>query len=121
MITIEDIKAKCHRAIELGEAATEEPWEDDGTQSLWHPYSRPEEVTGYEGEHISLGKLEIPDLKFIAHARTFSPAAAKALLASIQGYEMMISGENKEVALIGRIMIRGITEAFPPPANPSEP
>ena len=66
-LDIEAIKARC-------EAATEGPWETDGSQ-----------VTCYGGEGAITERLGIhEDARFIAHARTDLPAVVEASEMSIR-------------------------------------
>lgn len=77
-MTLDDIKAECREMIRLGELATEGPWEPEDLGEGW-------DVTR-NGEGIAYDVL--PDnAHFIARSRTFSPAAARAMLEEIEWLE----------------------------------
>lgn len=92
---LEQIKAACREAIALGEKATEGPWvwRKGRTQMHLHSCGRP------DAGCFSQITMPIPSLQkesreayeanaaFIAHARTFSPEAAKALLVAIEALD----------------------------------
>lgn len=74
---LESIKAALRRAIELSEAATVGPWKSIGH---WVGQSHSCVASCAHYAHDA-------DAAFIAHARTFTPAAARALLTAIEGLE----------------------------------
>ena len=85
MTTIDQIKAECHRAIELDRAAFKGPWQAEGTLAVNNDYNMVAQSTS-DG-----------NLRQICHSRTFSPAAARALLAAIkivEDFEEMSSIEK---------------------------
>ena len=96
MTTIDQIKAECHRAIELGEKSTGGPWESKsdgritvsgdiiletvGARTTWHE--------------------DDANCDHIAHSRTFSPSAARALLIAITALETCQVWDDKNSRMI---------------------
>ena len=78
---IEAIKAECLRAIELTEAATPGPWHTDSARGVMTPAEMP--------VCYPFGTLEEEEKNaaHIANARTFTPKAARCLLAQIDMLE----------------------------------
>lgn len=75
MITIEEIKAQCREAIALASDPNlwDSPWQSDGTD-------------------VASGKdwfdaCDIANARHITHSRTFSPAAARVMLDTIEMIE----------------------------------
>ena len=92
-MTIEQIKEQCREAINHSVVATPAPWTYRGARTV-------KKSNGYrirlEGPKVAAPEVWNTiddglsrDSHFIAHARTFSPAAAKALLATIEWLELM--------------------------------
>ena len=115
---LEQFKAECNRAIELGEKASPPPWGVWGMDVMNNP-SDPGNANGAElicptyctnGE----GRFRTFDADHIAHARTFSPAAARALLVSLSGYEQLAASVVPEAAAIGQKCLSAILAAFTP-------
>lgn len=90
------VESECRKAIELGEKCSH-PWVIDshavpGELSI----SDRDEVivctatNEFSRDMPAQREAQRNDISFIAHSRTFSPAAAKALLASIDGHEKVI-------------------------------
>lgn len=84
MTTIDQIKAECQKAIELGEKATAGPWESKADGRITVSGDIILETVGAR----TTWQEDYANCDFIAHSRTFSPAAARALLAMIGQLEM---------------------------------
>ena len=85
---LEQFKAECNLAIELGDGATAGPWGEIDGKTLIHV----ETANIGDGKPCGMPVCSIPkkrsnDAAHIAHARTFSPAAARALLEVIEALE----------------------------------
>lgn len=82
------IRSDCERAIELGEKATPGQWragdvtEHSDCSQSHYPVFWPD--CG-NGAHVA----READAAFIAHSRTFSPAAARAVLTTINGLKLI--------------------------------
>lgn len=86
---LDALKADCRRAIELADKATPGPWisdEDDEGSFVETP----------ERCITNTGTQE--DARFLAHARTFSPSAARRLLTAIEALEATIERLNQDSA-----------------------
>jgi len=84
---LEQIKAALRHAIELSEAATPGPWDvprGPETNVVSHADTLCVSKCGESPRPVA---ADIDNAAFIAHARTFAPAAAKALLADIEWME----------------------------------
>lgn len=85
------IKVACRLAIELGEKATPGPWSDESdwprvfSYAQGHPVKQVAQCCERIVKRTKIGASA--DTAFIAHARTFSPAAAQALLTAIEVLE----------------------------------
>lgn len=118
------IKAECRRAIELGEEATAGPWHWVNAETdtpvdfdAADPSIVPDSQETHIGGRLSLrttweegeGWAKLPkfiaeneegglkaDHQLIAFSRTFSPAAAKALLIAIEALELMVKMSQGE-------------------------
>lgn len=111
MKTIEEIKERCREAISLGEAATKGPWIPSvwGTQILtgdsWQTICVCNEMKNdhrlAEWEDGSgKPKHNAANANLLAFSRTFSPLAAKALLAVIEHAEYIRTDAPGEIASI---------------------
>lgn len=117
MTKIEQIKQACRLAIELGDAATEAPWEasDKCDKDQWYVLNH---ITDEEGapDTAVVCRMSWPydedkhDAAFIAQARTFTPAAARALLASIEALEEIARHEFNGPA---KAALTAIEASFP--------
>lgn len=102
MTTIDQIKAECQRAIELGEKATPGPWE----QSYGNrPYVlKRDESGGYLLADFNSFTADVEqcssDAAFVAHSRMLSPAAARALLIAIAALETCQVWDDKNSRMI---------------------
>ena len=94
---IERVKAECRKVIELGEKATPGPWDNEAGPYVYAriPGGRPNgeyilQVTCVNGAGKPLTREQnTANAAFIAQSRTFSPAAARALLVAIEGLEVI--------------------------------
>lgn len=86
-MTIDQIKQECRKAIELAEKATEGPWKTKPTSSEDQGLL----IRGIDkrSEWCCSHQLPSVDVNHIAHARTFAPASARALLENIQRWEVL--------------------------------
>ena len=87
-MNIELIKQACKTAIELGDKATAGPWAEIYGRTLIHV----ETANLGDGKPCGMPVCSIPkkrdtDAAHIAHARTFAPQAARALLEVIEALE----------------------------------
>ena len=92
MITIEQIKAECRKAIEFGQNASNGPWQTRSERS-W------EVIEPCKGGIHKIANLSPRDFStwgmttscnnaaHIVHARTFSPASARVVLERIKDLE----------------------------------
>lgn len=105
MTPLEKVKAECRRVIELANMATPGPWEWDGARMV--DYGEPgspdmqlriPECSWLTGGAFMMGNDNAEnrgiDGEFITTSRTFTPAAAKALLATIGALEAAQSAMN---------------------------
>lgn len=99
MITIAQIKAECREAIELGQSASDGPWRTHKER----PWEVIEPCKGGVHQIANLSPRDFSTLgmttscnnaRQIAHARTFSPAAARALLGMVDLLEDMATGDG---------------------------
>jgi len=85
MITIEQIKAECRKAIELSANATAGPWESSGK---WGDVNDKNGDQIFDSMENGRGqKATKANAHFAAHARTFSPVAARVVLDRIKDLE----------------------------------
>jgi len=96
--TIEQIKAECRKAIELGEKATPGPWmiidaesDDPETREECTALCTPKGLLG--GDNLNI------DTEFISHSRAFSPRAAKLALNEIQALEEEATTSSTTMAM----------------------
>jgi hypothetical protein len=109
MIPIERIKAECLEAIALADRhdITDGPWERDGLEIL---AAQGLEVCSFGTSGFSK-ETDIANARHIAHARTFSPAAARATLSAITQAETMIEF-GKSVGACGQDILNDICRAW---------
>lgn len=103
MITIEQIKAECRKAIELGQSATAGPW-------VASPFGRVSADCGIILDAVSSASSFAQDDingNHIAHARKFSPAAAKVVLAEINWLEYQANSYEGwiKIMFLGRLQV----------------
>lgn len=86
------IKSALRESIEIARKASREPWINDGPSVRY----------GYKGRDLvticSLtykDREEYDNATFIAHARTMTPIACKALLTAIEGLEQIAGYSNQ--------------------------
>lgn len=99
------IKSALRKSIEMASKSTREPWVNDGP-SIRH---------GYKGRDlIAICSLTYKDYEdrdnaaFLAHARTMTPLACKALLTAIEGLENITCTEG-----VARNTLESITSEWP--------
>lgn len=84
---LERIKAACRKAIEFGENATSGPWSQSEVEDGRWINNSQKASEGYRLICAMSGSDYQRDAAWIKHARTFSPAAAQALLTAIEALE----------------------------------
>lgn len=89
MITLEDIKAECRAVIALADKATPGPWVENATRNEVQTPHRLTVATCLPTTFAQDRSSEHANLQFITRTRTFTPAAAKALLVAIDALESM--------------------------------
>lgn len=93
MITIEEIKNECRAIIAQAEKATPGPWNYQWGYSLASRNTKYE--LGIREDYEPRTQEEIRnDMAFVAASRSFTPRAAKALLYSIDEFQMDMATEQ---------------------------
>ena len=84
MKTIQEIKQECRQIIAKAEKATSGPWETLSRDDIGTEYGAPVRVKAGDYDVARNGTpgcfIKSEDASFIAASRSFTPAAAKALL-----------------------------------------
>lgn len=97
---LDRIKAECRRAIQLGEKATAGPWWNQ------HPCGGARIYPNGETHDWVATFTSEADCDAAIAFRTFSPAAARALLTAIEDLEQVVRLDEKAIAELHRMGLR---------------